>query len=331
MFLRSSSGTDPVNALWVFDVDAGRERLVADPRAVLSGDDEDLPAAERARRERTRERASGFVTYDTDPRCTTAVAALGGRLVLVDLVGDGGVTSLDTPPAAFDPRLSPTADHVAYVVGPGPAGRRGGWRGQGRRRVGPPRRLVGIRRVRGRRGDGAHARPLVVPRREAPGGGQGGRGPGRALAPGRPGRARQPADEHEVPRRRHRQRHRRAVGLRPRRHRHPDRMGHGHASLPGERQLVGRRRPGRRRAEPGPAHDGRPAGGPCDRRHHPPAPAGGRGVGRHRGRDAGMGRRAARHRRELRRGAAADRRRGARHLFKAAGQGRRPRAGRHRR
>ncbi len=117
VFLRSASGSDPVNALWVFDVDAGRERLGADPRAILSGDDEDLPAAERARRERTRERASGFVTYDCDPGCTTAVAALGGRLVLVDLVGDGGVTALETAPGAYDPRLSPTADHVSYVVG----------------------------------------------------------------------------------------------------------------------------------------------------------------------------------------------------------------------
>ena len=48
-------------------------------------------------------------------------------------------------------------------------------------------------------------------------------------------------------------------------------------SLPGQRGLVGRRRPARRRAEPGPAHDGRPAGGPGHRGDDaPPAPAGGR-------------------------------------------------------
>ncbi|MEA2703756.1 MAG: dipeptidyl-peptidase 4, partial [Actinomycetota bacterium] len=116
VFLRSASGRDPLTALWVLDVGAGVERLVADPRDVLEGEAEDLPGAERARRERTREQAGGFVAYDTDPACTTAVAALGGRLVLVDLV-EGRTRVLDAQPGAFDPRLSPTGRHVAYVDG----------------------------------------------------------------------------------------------------------------------------------------------------------------------------------------------------------------------
>ena len=35
VFLRSTGSTDPVNALWVYDVPAGVERLVADPARLL--------------------------------------------------------------------------------------------------------------------------------------------------------------------------------------------------------------------------------------------------------------------------------------------------------
>jgi len=118
VFLRSSHGEDPRNALWVLDVADGAERMVADPGLLLGGLAEQVPAAERARRERTREVTGGFVAYSTDPSCTTAVAALGGRLYLVDLVG-GDVEPLDTAPEPFDPRLSPTAERVAYVAGRG--------------------------------------------------------------------------------------------------------------------------------------------------------------------------------------------------------------------
>ncbi len=117
MFLRSSAGDDPQNALWVLDVERGVERLVADPRVLLGQRPDEMPVAERARRERTREAAGGFVAYDADPACTTAVAALGGRLFLVDLRGHEPVRELHAAEGAYDPRLSPTADHVAYVAG----------------------------------------------------------------------------------------------------------------------------------------------------------------------------------------------------------------------
>ena len=117
-FARSRSGTDPVNCLWVLDVDSGAERLVLDPRHVLAeAEAAELPSAERARRERSREAAGGVVSYDADADLTTAVVTLGGRLFLVDLLDDG-VAELAAVPGAFDPRLDPTGRLVAYIGGP---------------------------------------------------------------------------------------------------------------------------------------------------------------------------------------------------------------------
>ena len=47
VFLRSSSGEDPVDRLWVYDVATGIERLIADPAAILGDQTAELPPAER--------------------------------------------------------------------------------------------------------------------------------------------------------------------------------------------------------------------------------------------------------------------------------------------
>ena len=86
VFLRSSSGTDRVNALWVYDVPSGAERLVVDASVLLGADVDDVPPEERARRERLRESAGGIVGYAVDPGATVASFALAGRLFLADLV-----------------------------------------------------------------------------------------------------------------------------------------------------------------------------------------------------------------------------------------------------
>ncbi len=115
VFLRSASGTDPVNALWVLDVEVVSERLVADPARLLAGDDH-VPPEERARRERMREIAGGIVGYDSDAAGTMAAFALSGRLFLADLVA-GGATELPTAGPVIDPRLDPTGSRIAYVTG----------------------------------------------------------------------------------------------------------------------------------------------------------------------------------------------------------------------
>jgi len=126
-FLRTRSGTDRDTCLWVHDVADGTERLVADPRELLPGGAEDLPAAERARRERTRQAAGGVVSFAVDDAVTMAVFALSGRLFVADLVtdaarpdgtgtGSDGLRVLATPTPVLDPRPDPTGSHIAYVA-----------------------------------------------------------------------------------------------------------------------------------------------------------------------------------------------------------------------
>ena len=119
-FLRSSGPTDAVTALWVYDVAAGAERLVADPRRLLvgdlAGDEKDLPAEERARRERTREGAGGIVAYATDRTAATAAFALSGRLFVADLADPaGGVRELPAAGPVVDPRPDPSGRRIGYV------------------------------------------------------------------------------------------------------------------------------------------------------------------------------------------------------------------------
>jgi len=144
-FLRARSGIDRDTCLWVRDTESGTERLVADPRVLLSGGAEDLPAEERARRERTRQAAAGVVSFATDDAVTMAAFALSGRLFVADLragagpagtvqespagespagqspvgespVGDSRVRALATPTPVLDPHPDPTGAHVAYVA-----------------------------------------------------------------------------------------------------------------------------------------------------------------------------------------------------------------------
>src|SRR5262245_20907711 len=118
VFARSRGGSDPVNCLWVMDAATGEETLIADPRALLAGEgEEDLPPAERARRERARESAGGVVAYATNEEVTVAAFALSGRLFVAGLVS-GASRPLDVGGPVFDPRPDPTARRVAYVSGP---------------------------------------------------------------------------------------------------------------------------------------------------------------------------------------------------------------------
>ncbi|WP_030176330.1 S9 family peptidase [Streptomyces sp. NRRL S-813] len=116
VFLRSDSGTDRANSLWVLDLGDRGERVAADPRALLGGAGEHLSPEERARRERSREGGAGIVGYATDTAVELASFALSGRLFTAELRA-GTARELRVPGPVIDPRPSPDGRHVAYVAG----------------------------------------------------------------------------------------------------------------------------------------------------------------------------------------------------------------------
>ncbi|WP_262055840.1 S9 family peptidase [Streptomyces sp. STR69] len=115
VFLRSSSGTDRANSLWVLDPAGGEERVAADPGALLGGASEHLSAEEQARRERAREGGAGIVGYATDSEVELASFALSGRLFTAELRACTA-RELTVPGPVIDPRPAPDGRHIAYVA-----------------------------------------------------------------------------------------------------------------------------------------------------------------------------------------------------------------------
>ncbi|WP_328614934.1 prolyl oligopeptidase family serine peptidase [Amycolatopsis sp. NBC_00355] len=112
LFLRAESGTDPRHSLWSADLASGAETKVVDAAELLPGEEE-LPAEERARRERARETGGGVVHYGVDAGFTVAAFTLSGKLYTLDLAS--GEVTLRVDGAVIDPRPSPAGTHVAYV------------------------------------------------------------------------------------------------------------------------------------------------------------------------------------------------------------------------
>jgi dipeptidyl-peptidase-4 len=113
LFCRSTAGDDPVNRLWVIDLPESEPRLLVDPVALLGSGDIELTAAEKARRERAREAGGGIVTYTTHSEQGIVVFALNGSLYKTS-IDTGDTVELDTVDGAFDPRISPDGQLVAY-------------------------------------------------------------------------------------------------------------------------------------------------------------------------------------------------------------------------
>ncbi|MDA3040926.1 MAG: DPP IV N-terminal domain-containing protein, partial [Actinomycetota bacterium] len=112
-FLRATQGDDPLLCLWSFDPETRVETLLVDPRQLLGDSPGELPAAERARRERARESATGIVDFSTSTDGTTIAFALNGEL----FVHRAGTThALAAADGVFDPRVDPTGTAVAYVA-----------------------------------------------------------------------------------------------------------------------------------------------------------------------------------------------------------------------
>ena len=124
LFLRSDGSEDTVTSLWMSVIDENgnaSEMLLADPRTLLAdADAEDVPAEERARRERAREGGSGIVGYSTDASGNRVTFTINGQLFLTDIAV--GVTRAiaieeDELKPVLNPRISPDGQHVMYTTG----------------------------------------------------------------------------------------------------------------------------------------------------------------------------------------------------------------------
>lgn len=119
VFIRSAGGRDPRGSLWVAEPDGSGglvERCVVD--ALTLGDETaELPAEERARRERMRETTTGITAYSTNGAVTRAAFSIDGALMIVDLVdATARPAVLPSPAGVIDPRLSPDGTTVAFVA-----------------------------------------------------------------------------------------------------------------------------------------------------------------------------------------------------------------------
>ena len=117
-FVRSAGGRDPVGNLWQAETDASGglvARCVVDAREMVRAD-ADVPAAERARRERMRETTAGITAFSADDQVAHVVFSLDGIPFSVDLTA--AVTTpveVAHPGPVVDPRIAPDGSQVAFV------------------------------------------------------------------------------------------------------------------------------------------------------------------------------------------------------------------------
>lgn len=116
-FLRSAGPEIATLDLWVIDDLAGQpaERLLVAASQLLA-DDEQLSAAERARRERLRESGAGITSFSHDELLSTVAFSLSGQLWICD-AASGNAVRVGAYESVVDPRLNPRGDGVAFTEG----------------------------------------------------------------------------------------------------------------------------------------------------------------------------------------------------------------------
>ena len=120
LFLRSGPRSF-VQDLFVFDTATRRERVLLRAADLLRGAEEKLSAEERARRERLRQVARGFASFQLSKDGQRMLIPLAGRLFVVERgavrwARAGAVTELESDAGdAIDPQLSPDGTQAACV------------------------------------------------------------------------------------------------------------------------------------------------------------------------------------------------------------------------
>jgi dipeptidyl-peptidase-4 len=114
LFLRATA-EDPRQSLYRYDVASGETSELLTPDMILFGAQEELSAEERARRERQRNSAAGFTTFQVSSDSASALVTLSGKLYLVS-VTTGAVRPLHTGTAdVLDPKFSPDCTQVSFI------------------------------------------------------------------------------------------------------------------------------------------------------------------------------------------------------------------------
>ena len=111
-FLQSTGPTDPVLQLKLLDLTTGEIKNIFNPADVTI--DADLPAAEKARRERLRESGAGITAYSASKSGLEITFALNGTLFLLR-VGDEVRAEIAEYTDVFDPQLSSDGLTIACV------------------------------------------------------------------------------------------------------------------------------------------------------------------------------------------------------------------------
>jgi dipeptidyl-peptidase-4 len=117
LFLRTRDGEDPVSCLW--QLTGAAEQLLVDPAALGQEEQEPaeaVPDAELIRRERAREQATGIVAFSADAAVRLVAFSVGGRLWVTG-AEHPAPRPVPTAGPAFDPRLDPTGQRIAYLTG----------------------------------------------------------------------------------------------------------------------------------------------------------------------------------------------------------------------
>ena len=116
LFLRSGPRSF-VKDLYAWDPSTDKERALLTAEQVLKGADENLSAAELARRERQRSTARGIASYSLSQDGSLILVPLAERLFLVERA-TGRVRELPLGPGGIiDPRFSPNGRAAAFVRG----------------------------------------------------------------------------------------------------------------------------------------------------------------------------------------------------------------------
>jgi len=114
LFLRSGPRSF-VRNLYELDLDSGEERVLLTAEDLLQGEEEQLTAEEKARRERMRLAARGIASFELSPDGQRLLVPLGGRLFVVER-NDGKTRELKSDAGApLDARFSPDGSKVACV------------------------------------------------------------------------------------------------------------------------------------------------------------------------------------------------------------------------